>query len=205
MKFLVSFIFLALIACDSRKQQHTADSLTLTAFVLEEGDRISNQAQMALGGQLKQAIAAGGPSHAVQFCNSSAAHIMDTLSTGYEHVIVKRTTEKLRNQANAPSAIERQLLQTYQQKLQDQGGIETLTPEVTELGDTRILYTKPIIINNPLCLNCHGSIENDISKETYNVISHYYPQDQAVNYQMGDLRGMWSIEFDRNQLLKLID
>ena len=202
MKFLMSFIFLALIACDSQRQQHTDGSSALTALVLEEGERISNQAQMALGGQLKQAIAAGGPSHAVQFCNFSAANILDTLSTGYEHVKVKRTTEKLRNQANVPSGVERQLLQAYQQKLQDK---ETLTPEVTPLGDATILYTKPIIINNALCLNCHGSIESEISKETYDVISSYYPQDQAVNYQMGDLRGMWSIEFDRDQLLKLID
>jgi hypothetical protein len=202
MKFLTSFIFLALMACDSQRQRHADGSSALTAFVLEEGQRISNQAQMALGGQLKQAIAAGGPSHAVRFCNLSAASILDTLSTGYNQVKVKRTTEKLRNQANAPSEIERQLLQAYQQKFQDK---VALTPEVTQLDDATILYTKPIIIDNPLCLNCHGSIENNISKETYDVISNYYPKDQAVNYQMGDSRGMWSIEFDRDQLLKLID
>ncbi len=202
MKFLVSFIFLALIACDSRKQQQTNESSELTALVLEEGDRISTQAQMALGGQLKQAITAGGPSHAVQFCNLSAGHILDTLYSGYEHVKIKRTTEKFRNQANAPSETERDLLQEYQQKLQDN---LVLTPAVTHIGETALLYSKPIIVNNPLCLNCHGSIEQNIGKETYNIISQYYPKDLAVNYQMGDLRGMWSIEFDREELLKLID
>jgi hypothetical protein len=202
MKFLAPLTILALIACDSQQQRRTNnDTSELTAFVLEEGDRISNQAQMALGGQLKQAIAAGGPSHAVQFCNLSAAHILDTLSTGYEQVKVKRTTEKLRNPGNGPSHIERELLQAYQQKLQDK---MALSPEVTPIGNTKFLYSKPIIINNALCLNCHGSTEHNISKETLEVISNYYPKDQAVNYRMGDLRGIWSIEFDREELLKLI-
>ena len=199
-KNLILAILLGLAACNSQppgQQDRAIDQSQLMEFVLKEGDRISNQAQMALGGQLKQAMSAGGPSYAVQFCNLSASHILDTLTIGYAQVKIGRRSERLRNQANMPSELEHQQLEKYQRQVQL--GAQ-LTAQLHQIGEAELLYTRPIMLNNPLCLNCHGSPEDQISKETYEEIKQHYPQDQAVNYQLGDLRGMWTIEFDRDEM-----
>ncbi len=46
----------------------------------------------------------------------------------------------------------------------------------------------------PACLKCHGST-NDINEETLEIIQARYPSDRATNYQLGDFRGSWKIQF----------
>jgi hypothetical protein len=45
----------------------------------------------------------------------------------------------------------------------------------------------------PLCLTCHGAKEQ-IPEPVRAALKTYYPHDQAVNYQAGDLRGGVSIK-----------
>jgi cytochrome c len=74
---------------------------------------------------------------------------------------------------------------------------------VYELDSAHLLYTKPIVINNALCLNCHGEVGAAVTEETYALIREKYPNDNATGHQMGDLRGMWSITFSKfSYLLK---
>ncbi len=205
MRHLTITLLLTLAACNNQSKQQlpteaTVDQEQLMAFALAEGNRISNQAQMALGGQLKKAISEGGPSHAVGFCNLSATKILDTITTGYSQLEVGCTSLKVRNQNNTPSKVEHQLLDDYRQKSQDKSD---LSPQVQPIGNNSLLYGKPIMLNNPLCLNCHGTVGTQISDETYQVIREHYPQDQAIDFEMGDLRGMWTIEFNREELTEM--
>jgi hypothetical protein len=50
----------------------------------------------------------------------------------------------------------------------------------------------PIIVSQPLCLQCHGS-ESDIAAETREAILAIYPDDKATGYRLNDLRGIWRI------------
>ena len=197
MKWIVLGLLLAMMACKSDQQEQKIADDELFQWAVSEGDRISVQAQAALGGRLKQAIAEGGPTYAVEFCHLSAANILDSLSTAYNDLEVRRTTLKPRNQLNSPTELERRLLLKYQQGLEQQSEI---APHVVEINDNQLLYSKPILLNNPLCLNCHGNVQNQISSETYQVILQHYPTDQAIDFKLGDLRGIWSIKFNRDEI-----
>ena len=200
MKSIAIFLMVTMAACstDSSTRQQTNNE-QLSQWALAEGNRLSAQAQTALSSQLKQAMASGGPSAAVEFCNTSAANILDTLSTGYSKLSIGRTSLKIRNPQNTPDETELAMLNDYQTKLQQKS---ELIPQVRETNEHTLLYTKPILLNNPLCLNCHGSVGSQINNETHQIIQKYYPLDQAVDYQLGDLRGMWTIKFDPEELNK---
>jgi len=49
-------------------------------------------------------------------------------------------------------------------------------------------YYKPIIVK-PLCLICHGN-PKDMDPQIYSIIRKKYPEDKAVGYKVGDLRGV---------------
>jgi hypothetical protein len=55
-----------------------------------------------------------------------------------------------------------------------------------------------------MCLYWHGEIGTQVSNETYQHILKLYPEDEAINHKIGDLRGIWSITFQRNDLVNFI-
>jgi hypothetical protein len=65
--------------------------------------------------------------------------------------------------------------------------------------DGSTTFYAPIVIANPLCLQCHGTPEKDIAPATLEAIQKHYPKDQATGYQLGDLRGLWSVTFPANK------
>ncbi|MDZ7763171.1 MAG: DUF3365 domain-containing protein [Melioribacteraceae bacterium] len=52
-------------------------------------------------------------------------------------------------------------------------------------------YMQPLFVGGP-CLTCHGD-ENKMSDEIKSLLSESYPNDKAVGYKAGDLRGAISI------------
>jgi hypothetical protein len=67
---------------------------------------------------------------------------------------------------------------------------------ITENDYQYLKYMKPIKIG-AACLKCHGN-EGNIPPEVKELITKRYPDDKAVGYKNGDLRGAVSIK-------KLID
>jgi hypothetical protein len=45
-----------------------------------------------------------------------------------------------------------------------------------------------------MCLQCHGDLEKNISKEVSMKLSTLYPVDKAINYSENQIRGMWVVE-----------
>ena len=72
---------------------------------------------------------------------------------------------------------------------------------VEVLDEQQILYAKPIVMNNPLCLNCHGTVGTQVSVEANALLNSLYPEDNATKHQLGDLRGIWSITFAREDIV----
>lgn len=56
-------------------------------------------------------------------------------------------------------------------------------------------FIAPIVLGNPLCLQCHGTPGEDIDPETLASIQKFYPNDKATGFKLGDLRGLWRITF----------
>ncbi len=163
----------------------------------KQGDIISKNSQKAIGRKLKMAIEQGGFGSAIEFCNASVNGIVDSLTTNYS-ADIKRTSLKLRNPNNAPNNEEKQLLEAYQYSFDKKFPIKEGT-QVLKNGD--ILYTKPIFIKG-LCLNCHGKPGGTLNQDADARIRDFYPNDKALHYVDGDLRGMWSIKLSKKTLIK---
>jgi len=113
---------------------------------------------------------------------------------------IKRVSLKIRNQKNAPDILEKQLLEAYAYNIAEEIPVAAAV-QMMDNGPN-VLYTKPIILNNPLCLNCHGMVGTEISDSNYALIKGLYPNDSAIGYNLNDLRGMWSIKISKKDIIK---
>ncbi|MGB1092163.1 MAG: Tll0287-like domain-containing protein, partial [Oceanobacter sp.] len=143
----------------------------------------------AFGGELKTAVKAGvmqgGPQNAILVCNQQAPAIADKHSA--DKWSVGRTSMKLRNPDNAPTEWEAQVLRDFEAKLTAGADPKTLTARKIE--DGQFHFMKAITVGS-LCLNCHGDkLEEPVALR----LSELYPNDQATGYQLGQLRGAFTL------------
>jgi len=171
----------------------------ITEHAMEWGNEISMEAQKALMGVLQKAIQENGPENAVGFCNVEALEITKKVADEY-NVTIRRVSVKNRNPKNSPNEKERELLDAYAYN-KDNNLDNHPNIQKTEDGQV-LLYTKAITIPNGLCLNCHGVPDTDIKGPTLEKIQSLYPEDKAINYKVGDLRGMWSIALPKKEVIK---
>lgn len=165
--------------------------------VYDIGEEIASNAQKTLAKNLKSAIVSGGVENAISFCNIKAMPLIDSLSKQYGAEI-KRVSMKYRNPNDKPNELEQEILEAYAAQLKDSTSLKT---NVQVLDDNSFLFTKPIMITNPLCLNCHGMESNGLTKETRDFILTKYPDDKATGYKLGELRGMWSITIPKKKVV----
>lgn len=193
--FLILILF-AGFACESGPKEETAESAPEQLTEAERSEYLNKGRQIAqatfaeLSGQLSQAMAEGGVPSALKYCNVVAYPLVDSLSMVHDAVI-RRTSMKVRNPKDAPTEAEKVMLQTYHEQA---AAAEELKPHVKQLKEGRIAFYAPIKIQ-PLCLNCHGKVGEDIKPEHYELVKQLYPEDEATGYELGELRGMWSITF----------
>ncbi len=158
---------------------------------LATGDSISAQTFSTMAGVLKNEIANEGIEAAIEYCRAEASGITSTMANN--KTVIRRSTLKPRNPANAPDPFEQQMLEFFQSKW-EQG--ESLVSLIQKDSAEYIHYFKPIILQ-PLCMGCHGEPERDISLSTLKKIQEKYPADKATGYKTGDLRGIWHITFKK--------
>lgn len=183
----------------------TAAALTLAGASLAETQAPSTagsadapeQAQALIGdfmtrlqGELKGALKEGGPVTAIRVCKEEAPEIGASLSeqSGWQ---VGRTSLKTRNPDNDPDAWEKEVMQQFEQRKAAGTPVAELTyAEVIEDdGDKTYRYMKAIPTQE-VCLVCHGS---DLSPELVEALDKAYPQDQARGFQLGDIRGAFTL------------
>ncbi len=207
-------VFLSVVSCNPRPVENQQEIIkeiesreirrVTRAAIMEEalkqGDLISNISQQKLSETLASAIQTGGIPKAVEKCMVSGYPLIDSLSNAYE-VEIRRVSLKPRNPIDTLDSVERDILEAYEYA--QQNSLE-LVPNVEEISKDVILYTKPIMITNPLCLRCHGKLDLELTMENHKVIHSLYPADSAIGYSMGDLRGMWSIQFLKKNLVNVI-
>ncbi|WP_448520182.1 Tll0287-like domain-containing protein [Rhodoflexus sp.] len=154
------------------------------------GDSIANAAQKAFVGALMKAINQQGAAGAVAFCNVHALPIADSLSQRY-NCAIQRISDRYRNPADKPDAADSAVIADYQ--AQKAAGT-ALAARLLE-QDNQVIYYKPIMLGMPACLQCHGDPQTDIAAPTLAAIREKYPNDLAIGYKQGDLRGLWKITF----------
>jgi hypothetical protein len=166
------------------------DQAEIFTIGLERGREIALLAKTTLGKQLKSTIQDQGVGEAIRYCNIAAYPLVDSLSKSYG-ASIRRTSLRIRNPEDAPDSLERMLLEAYAYNIEND---QPLNESIQEYDSKYLLYTKPIMIEGALCLACHGSPGTNVSAETEDLIKSLYPDDNAMNHALSDLRGMWSIK-----------
>ncbi|OJJ19546.1 hypothetical protein BKI52_22325 [marine bacterium AO1-C] len=179
---------LGLMACGQSNQQKQDNDQALKT----KGKAIAQETFKALSKELKAALQKGGVAEAVPYCSINALPLTQTIAKKH-NVSIRRTSLHIRNPKNFPNTQERKVLEDYEQSLKTG---KTPKPQLTRLSDKQTMFNAPIFIK-PLCLNCHGKVGEQISKKNYALIKSSYPNDKATNYKMAELRGMWSIVFQK--------
>lgn len=159
-------------------------------FVKQEGQRIVAEASATLASNLLQAATQGGFSNALAVCSVHAIPITEEISASHR-VVLRRVALRTRNKQNVPDEIERRFLNQF-----IEAAAEGQPPAFeVHAGPDEVRFFAPIVLNNVLCLNCHGEPGTQVQPETLGTIRKLYPKDEATGYKLGDIRGMWSISF----------
>lgn len=194
---LIVLISMACGVSADKKAESVTDPLLLKKAI-EQGNRISSNAQQALGSNLMKQIKSNGAAEAVEFCNLAAYPILDTLKTGL-NIRVKRAAIKARNPNDLPTDLEKSIIEDYERAMANK---QPLEPVVYALDKDMVLYASPIKTKNDMCLKCHGSELDQIDEATLSVIDRLYPDDRATGHVIGDIRGIWSIRFQKDELMR---
>ncbi len=183
---LISFF---INSCGSKAVQGGLDDETYSHY-LEQGEKISGQAQSALLSNVSGAIKEGGSLYAVEFCHLEASGITDSLNNDC-NCVISRVSEKNRNPSNSlETETEKQLWKYFLSVHETHMIHDTLVVE-----GQKAIYYKPILTAMQACLQCHGPV-NQIEPETFSKIKELYPKDRATGYNLNELRGLWKIEFE---------
>ena len=176
--FAVSMAVISAVHADDYTAEIAASRATAKEFM------------QTLKQELQRGMQEGGPVNAISVCNLSAPGIANTYSVrkGWD---VGRTSLKLRNPANAPDVWERSVLESFEERKgagEDPAKMEHYEV-VSQDGVKELRYMKAIPTAK-LCLACHGENVDSITRTR---LEKLYPDDQALGYKAGDIRGAFSI------------
>ncbi len=191
---ILSFIILTSCSSETTPKKEVNDTVEEivdekidTALYLQKGKEIAQATFKALSTNLQNAMATGGVNEAINFCSVNAQPLTDSLSN-YHNATIKRTSHKIRNPLNAPTEQETAMLDQFL------SGANKAMIEGNKNGS--ISFYSPIYTIG-LCVVCHGQVWSTIAENDYKVILEKYPEDKAIDFSVDELRGIWSIIFNK--------
>ncbi|OGX83555.1 c-type heme family protein [Hymenobacter coccineus] len=157
-----------------------ADLLHATRWA---GDSLTATADTLLRRTLARALATGGVAGALPLCRPETYPAVDSLARVL-HATARRVSTRPRDPAH------RAILLAAEMQTDTTRTLHRESPEV-------FFYQRPIVLNNTLCLRCHGTVGQDIAPADYALIQKQYPQDQATDYRLGQQMGAWQLSLER--------
>jgi len=142
--------------------------------------------QRRLGARLNAELERAGPAEAVAVCRDSAQMMTADVvaETGNP---VGRTSHRLRNPGNAPRPWAEPIVAAV-----DSGTLAADVKTVlVDLGD-RVGVLQPIP-TGAICLRCHGDPDS-LGADLTAIVREAYPEDHAVGFAEGELRGFFWAE-----------
>lgn len=144
----------------------------------------------ALQGKLTSALNDEGPAAAIRVCNVEAPAIGAKVLGGQrEGWMIQRTALRVRNPANAPNEWQRRGLEALQERIER--GTAPAAAEWHEVEEGALRYMRAIPLGG-MCTLCHGDPES-IPQEVKDELARLYPEDRAVGFSEGELRGAFVV------------
>lgn len=145
-----------------------------------------------LGKNLMGQIQKNGTEAAVDFCNVKAIPLTDSMANVH-NASIKRVTDKPRNSNNIANKEELRYLTHFKSVIANNQEPEAIIIESEK--DVSFYYP---ITTNAMCLKCHGKPNTDVTPKTLLTLKDRYPNDFATGYGLNEVRGIWSIKFDKS-------
>jgi hypothetical protein len=184
MKTTLVLLVFALVACEKREPVSHIPS--------EEAVKLAREAAQdafaQLSSELAKAIETGGPVAAIPICSEKAQPLVAEVASRRQ-LGLRRLSDRPRNPQQQASGKDLATIESFRSAIQNGTAPE---PALEKMPDGSTLVRLPIVVSQPLCLQCHGT-DADIAAETRDAIRKLYPQDQATGYQLNDLRGIWQV------------
>lgn len=157
----------------------------------EQGLKYALSTKAVLGKNLMGKIQKEGTLAALKFCNIKAYPLTDSMSVVHKATI-KRVSDKPRNSNNKANALENGYISIFKKEAKLNKESEPIVVETAE----NVNFYYPIKTNG-MCLQCHGKPTLDIKSNTLAQINKFYPKDLATGYSENQVRGVWSITFNK--------
>lgn len=140
---------------------------------------------------LQEQLQTQGPLPAIDVCHVQAPRIAAEVMQTHD-VRLGRTSERVRNPANAPVEWQTQLLNEFADKVASGEAPEAqLVKQRDNLPNgVALRVMRGISVETP-CTVCHGTT---IAPEVAASLLTYYPEDTATGYSVGELRGAIWVE-----------
>jgi hypothetical protein len=157
-----------------------------------EARKVAGSVPPKLLAVLTEEIGNNGPEGAILVCRDKAPQLAKAASdeTGWS---VRRVSLRNRNPRAVPDGWERAALEDFDRRAAAGESATTLEKAeiVTEGGKQSYRYMRALPTQS-LCLNCHGSPEQ-LTPAVMEKLKALYPDDKAVGYRPGDIRGAMTI------------
>ena len=172
-----------------------AKGFPLAANEVEDGVASSRAAikefAQNLKGYLKAGLESSVPAEEkLLMCKSGALEATSRIEEekGFR---VRRTSLRVRNPDNAPDAWESKVLEQFQARKESGSGIADLDyAAIVDNGqDRQFRYMKAIPVGE-VCVICHGKA---IDPELIFWLEKIYPGDRARGFELGEIRGAFSV------------
>ena len=157
---------------------------------MQETRDIASAMLKELGLTLQAAMANGGPENAIGVCNTQAPEIAQNLSTKHQLQVARVGTRARNAVMGQPNEWQALALKQFEARLASGDKPHDIEyVQLTKSGayDLELRYAKPIVMQ-AMCTACHGSTEQ-ITPSVKAKLEQMYPNDKAVDYKPGDLRG----------------
>lgn len=186
--FILSVFF---ISCSNKSKKTTNIEFPDFAKIKSHekiGDSAIKFAFMSFSSNLSKSIKKNGLENSIDFCGNFVKEFNENSKNNI--VKITRISEKNRNPKNTPNSFEQNIINDYKSKMASK---ENITPLFNDENTEYSHFVKPIFISNPVCLNCHGTPNKEVSLKVHKKILEKYPNDKAIGYNIGDFRGIWHV------------
>ena len=152
----------------------------------EQSLRAVQSFQKALKSELMEAMGKGGPKAAITVCSEKAPEIAKSVANDAD-LKIGRTSLKARNPENVPDEWEKSVLEDFERR--HEAGEKIADLDAVSSDEDTFRYMKAIPMQG-MCMTCHGP---EIDPELFKTIHSYYPEDKAISFRPGEIRGAFTV------------
>jgi mono/diheme cytochrome c family protein len=192
-RIMLLLVLPALLGCSGGEREIIPDAVEVSRL-RPLGRQVAQELLEAMGAEMTAAMQQGGPMAAIETCSIIGLPLTRELAQRQDAPIeVKRATDRARNPENRADSEELRALAYFAAALER--GEELPADHVQKVvreGQSYLRYYQPLTVA-ARCLACHGD-GAAMDEGLRSTLARRYPEDRALGYREGDLRGVFRLE-----------